>query len=205
MNEAIRGICWLSQSENLFLPWLNSLELCLMLISMECFASRPGQVPYTAMAWHSTVAYRYRHMLLCHEMSTFDLTISQLLWWNFHFSIIWWFIILYTVWVCLPFLLHEIDKFHSVEQCTKRVYGICMKCIFISCRWCFDVELVYLCKHLSIPMIEVSVNWSEIPGSKVRLTSIIHMLFELILIRLGYGLGIWKIHTWYVYHLLKGG
>ncbi|OVA05117.1 Glycosyl transferase [Macleaya cordata] len=33
-------------------------------------------------------------------------------------------------------------------------------------RWCFDVELVYLCKHLSIPMIEISVNWSEIPGSK---------------------------------------
>ncbi|XP_008776809.1 dolichyl-phosphate beta-glucosyltransferase-like isoform X2 [Phoenix dactylifera] len=62
-------------------------------------------------------------------------------------------------------------------------------------RWCFDVELVYLCKHLGIPMVEVSVTWSEIPGSKVRLTSIIHMLFELILIRVGYGLGIWKIHT----------
>lgn len=44
-------------------------------------------------------------------------------------------------------------------------------------------------------MIEVSVNWSEIPGSKVRLTSIMHMLFELVLIRLGYGLGMWKIHT----------
>lgn len=62
-------------------------------------------------------------------------------------------------------------------------------------RWCFDVELVYLSKCLKIPMVEVSVNWSEIPGSKVRLTSIMHMLFELILIRLGYGLGIWKIHT----------
>ncbi|XP_058109689.1 uncharacterized protein LOC131252918 isoform X2 [Magnolia sinica] len=62
-------------------------------------------------------------------------------------------------------------------------------------RWCFDVELVYLCKHLNIPMVEVSVNWSEIPGSKVRLTSIIHMLFELLLIRVGYGLGMWKIHT----------
>lgn len=62
-------------------------------------------------------------------------------------------------------------------------------------RWCFDVEIVYLCKHLNIPMSEVSVNWSEIPGSKVRLTSIIHMLFELVLIRLGYGLGIWKIYT----------
>lgn len=62
-------------------------------------------------------------------------------------------------------------------------------------RWCFDVELVYLCKHLNIPMIEVSVNWTEIPGSKVRMTSILHMLFELVLIRLGYGLGIWKIYS----------
>ncbi|XP_078445331.1 nucleotide-diphospho-sugar transferases superfamily protein [Wolffia australiana] len=61
-------------------------------------------------------------------------------------------------------------------------------------RWCFDVELVYLCKRLKIPMIETSVSWSEIPGSKVRLTSIIHMLFELALIRLGYGLRLWKIH-----------
>ncbi|KAJ8466792.1 hypothetical protein OPV22_029344 [Ensete ventricosum] len=60
-------------------------------------------------------------------------------------------------------------------------------------RWCFDVELVYLCKHLGILMTEVCVNWLEIPGSKVRLTSIISMLFELVLIRLGYGLGIWKI------------
>lgn len=67
---------------------------------------------------------------------------------------------------------------------------------WILCRWCFDVELVYLSKRLKIPMIEVSVNWSEIPGSKVRLTSIMHMLFELVLIRLGYGLGMWKIHTW---------
>ncbi|KAK9152318.1 hypothetical protein Syun_010627 [Stephania yunnanensis] len=26
-------------------------------------------------------------------------------------------------------------------------------------RWCFDVELVYLCKRLTIPMVEISVNW----------------------------------------------
>ncbi|XP_022765169.1 dolichyl-phosphate beta-glucosyltransferase-like [Durio zibethinus] len=33
-------------------------------------------------------------------------------------------------------------------------------------RWCFDVELVFLCKWFGIPMLEISVNWSEIPGSK---------------------------------------
>lgn len=62
-------------------------------------------------------------------------------------------------------------------------------------RWCFDVELVYLCKHLRIPMAEVSVNWTEIPGSKVRMTSILHMVFELLLIKVGYGLSIWKIYS----------
>jgi len=44
-------------------------------------------------------------------------------------------------------------------------------------------------------MIEVSVNWTEIPGSKVRMTSIMHMVFELLLIKVGYGLGIWKIYS----------
>lgn len=62
-------------------------------------------------------------------------------------------------------------------------------------RWCFDVELVYLCKRLQIPVSEVSVNWAEIPGSKVRIYSFVHMLLELVLVRLGYGFRIWKIHT----------
>lgn len=65
-------------------------------------------------------------------------------------------------------------------------------------RWCFDVELVYLCKRLRIPLYEVAVTWAEIPGSKVRFLSIFHMLFELALVRLGYGFHIWKIHTNFV-------
>jgi len=32
-------------------------------------------------------------------------------------------------------------------------------------RWCFDVELIYLAQRLSIPIKEVSVNWTEIPGA----------------------------------------
>ncbi|KAL8051437.1 hypothetical protein ABFX02_06G148400 [Erythranthe guttata] len=62
-------------------------------------------------------------------------------------------------------------------------------------RWCFDVELVYLCKFFRIPMIEISVNWSEIPGSKVNMFSIPNMLWELALMSLGYRTGIWTIHS----------
>jgi len=62
-------------------------------------------------------------------------------------------------------------------------------------RWCFDVELVFLCKRLQIPVSEVSVTWAEIPGSKVRFFSFVHMLLELVLVRLGYGFHIWKIQT----------
>ncbi|OWM70057.1 hypothetical protein CDL15_Pgr025906 [Punica granatum] len=60
-------------------------------------------------------------------------------------------------------------------------------------RWCFDVELVYLCKCFVIPMIEISVNWSEIPGSKVNLLSIPNMLWELALMSVGYRGGLWEI------------
>ncbi|GAB4831793.1 hypothetical protein Ancab_005805 [Ancistrocladus abbreviatus] len=60
-------------------------------------------------------------------------------------------------------------------------------------RWCFDVELVYLCKHFRIPMAEVSVTWSEIPGSKVNLLSIPYMLWEILLMSMGYRTGMWRI------------
>lgn len=63
-------------------------------------------------------------------------------------------------------------------------------------RWCFDVELVYLCKLFRIPMIEISVSWSEIPGSKVNPLSIPNMLWELVLMSVGYRTGMWKIHNW---------
>ncbi|GFP96755.1 dolichyl-phosphate beta-glucosyltransferase [Phtheirospermum japonicum] len=62
-------------------------------------------------------------------------------------------------------------------------------------RWCFDVELVYLCKMFRIPIIEVSVIWSEIPGSKVNLLSIPNMLWELALMSVGYRTGMWTIHS----------
>eukprot|EP00258_Populus_trichocarpa_P046171 XP_024462190.1 dolichyl-phosphate beta-glucosyltransferase isoform X2 [Populus trichocarpa] len=60
-------------------------------------------------------------------------------------------------------------------------------------RWCFDVELVFLCKWFGIPVIEISVNWTEIPGSKVNPLSIPNMLWELALVSMGYRTRMWKI------------
>lgn len=65
----------------------------------------------------------------------------------------------------------------------------------IACRWCFDVELVFLCKRFGIPMGEISVNWSEIPGSKVNPLSIPNMLWELVLMSVGYRSGMWRISS----------
>ncbi|PSC74459.1 Dolichyl-phosphate beta-glucosyltransferase [Micractinium conductrix] len=62
-------------------------------------------------------------------------------------------------------------------------------------RWCFDVELVYLAQQLKCPMAEVQVNWTEIPGSKIRVASMAHMALELAMIRLGYTGGVWKVRT----------
>ncbi|KAL6526743.1 hypothetical protein OROGR_015833 [Orobanche gracilis] len=62
-------------------------------------------------------------------------------------------------------------------------------------RWCFDVELAYLCKMFGIRMIEISVTWSEIPGSKVNLLSIPNMLWEMALMSVGYRTGMWTIHS----------
>ena len=31
-------------------------------------------------------------------------------------------------------------------------------------RWCFDVELLFLARHFEVPVVEASVNWTEVPG-----------------------------------------
>ncbi|KAF3778912.1 Dolichyl-phosphate beta-glucosyltransferase [Nymphaea thermarum] len=70
-------------------------------------------------------------------------------------------------------------------------------------RWCCDVELVYLCKCLNISILDMSVRWTENPGSKVHMSSIMHMLIELMLVRVGYGLGFWKFLKWVLFALAQ--
>ncbi|GKB25896.1 hypothetical protein Tco_0865297 [Tanacetum coccineum] len=62
-------------------------------------------------------------------------------------------------------------------------------------RWCFYVELVYLSKLFHIPIVVISVTWSEIPGSTVSPSSILNMVWEMAFMSLGYRLGISKIST----------
>ena len=44
------------------------------------------------------------------------------------------------------------------------------------------------------PRMQVSVNWTEVPGSKLRPLSVLHMAWELLLILAGYKIfGTWRI------------
>jgi dolichyl-phosphate beta-glucosyltransferase len=61
-------------------------------------------------------------------------------------------------------------------------------------RWAFDVELLYLAQRLRIPIAEVGVNWTEIPGSKVRVVrAIVNMALDILRMRVRYFLGVWRI------------
>ena len=77
---------------------------------------------------------------------------------------------------------------------TRRAAGMVFKNQRLR-RWCFDVEIVHLAHMLSIPISEVHVRWTEMPGSKIRFWHIAHMAWELLLIKLGYSsmLGGWQV------------
>eukprot|EP00164_Ancoracysta_twista_P002654 GFYU01003530.1.p1 GENE.GFYU01003530.1~~GFYU01003530.1.p1 ORF type:complete len:320 (-),score=86.78 GFYU01003530.1:170-1129(-) len=59
--------------------------------------------------------------------------------------------------------------------------------------WCFDVEVLYIAQKLGVPISEVAVNWTEIPGSKLPITSPLSMGRDLFLIRIAYLTGLWKL------------
>ncbi|KAH9507878.1 dolichyl-phosphate beta-glucosyltransferase [Bulinus truncatus] len=63
-------------------------------------------------------------------------------------------------------------------------------------RWAFDVDLLYLAQHFGIAVSEVAIEWHEIEGTKmVPVWSWLQMGRDIVLIRLRYSLGIWKIKT----------
>jgi len=61
-------------------------------------------------------------------------------------------------------------------------------------RWAFDVELLYLAQTLNVPMAEVDVQWTEVPGSTLTpFAASVQMGKDLVRIRSAYLFGIWKI------------
>lgn len=61
-------------------------------------------------------------------------------------------------------------------------------------RWSFDVELLFIAQKLGIPIAEVPVNWTEIPGSKLDvLRATLQMARDLFVIRFAHLSGLWKI------------
>ncbi|MEW5299785.1 MAG: hypothetical protein WDW38_010878 [Sanguina aurantia] len=63
-------------------------------------------------------------------------------------------------------------------------------------RWVFDVELVFLADQLGVPITEVFVAWTEMPGSKIRFHSIITMALELLVIKVAYAwMGLWRVNS----------
>lgn len=60
--------------------------------------------------------------------------------------------------------------------------------------WIFDIELLLIALQLRIPIVEVPVNWHEVEGTKMSLMKdSIVMLIDLLIIRLNYLLGIWRV------------
>jgi len=61
-------------------------------------------------------------------------------------------------------------------------------------RWAFDVDLLYIASYFNMKIFEVDVNWEEKDGSKVTPASWIQMGKDLLLIRIYYIFGAWKLN-----------
>lgn len=60
-------------------------------------------------------------------------------------------------------------------------------------RWCFDIDMIRVANYLSIPMVEVAVNWREIEGSKLTFWGMAQTGIDVLAIRLYHTLGLWQV------------
>ncbi|EER15193.1 dolichyl phosphate glucosyltransferase, putative [Perkinsus marinus ATCC 50983] len=61
-------------------------------------------------------------------------------------------------------------------------------------RWAFDIEIVLLARFMRLRIVEVPVNWTEIPGSKLHvITASLQMLRDIASVRVFYGVGLWDV------------
>jgi dolichyl-phosphate beta-glucosyltransferase len=81
-------------------------------------------------------------------------------------------------------------RFVAVQLFTRRTAKLLFRNLRLQ-RWCFDVELTHLALHFRVPIAEESVNWQEMPGSKITPLSALSMAWELFLMKSAYGFGWW--------------
>lgn len=62
-------------------------------------------------------------------------------------------------------------------------------------RWCFDIDLLYMCQKLGYNVQEIPVNWQEKEGSKLTIYGMATTARDLLLVRLYYEFGFWKIDS----------
>lgn len=65
--------------------------------------------------------------------------------------------------------------------------------VFVLFSRAFDVDMLYIANYFRMKMYEVDINWEERDGSKLNVFSYVQMGKDLLLIRLHYMLGIWKL------------
>lgn len=59
--------------------------------------------------------------------------------------------------------------------------------------WIFDVEMLMLAESGGIPMVEVSVGWKEVLGSKLNVVwDSVGMAVGLAVLRVAWGVGVYK-------------
>lgn len=65
-------------------------------------------------------------------------------------------------------------------------------------RFAFDVELFYIANQLKVKTFEVGVEWHDVDGSKLTvLDASVNMLRDVLIVRLYYTLGLWRISDRY--------
>jgi len=61
-------------------------------------------------------------------------------------------------------------------------------------RWAFDVEMLWIAQALDFAIVEVDVDWREIPGSKLHvLNDSLQMARDILCLRLAYAFHLWTL------------
>ena len=103
----------------------------------------------------------------------------------------------------LNFCLHTLIRFvlgFSIQdtQCGFKIFSReAAKRVFPTQhleRWAFDIEILYLCRSVGIPVSEMAVRWQDVDGSHLNIfDASISMARDMLMVKTLYTLGIWAV------------